>query len=151
MGEQTAPFDQEDRRDFIASQFQNYKKTNEEILNVIRRIWGLKQAGHDFLTAMWPLFDALRTVTEFLGQLPEISAESAEKAWSELHEAPPDILDNESFDQFRYIIEMGFRTALKEGVNSDGSDIKQRIERIFAMILRMIQLELNRVNGLQEV
>jgi len=141
MERQLATFDQE-VRDSIARQFQNYLQNNPEIPQIIRKVWGLEQAGHDFLAAMWPLFNSLQMVTEFLGQLPKISASSAERTWSELHEAPIDVLNGEDFDRFRCIIEMGFRTALTASIRSD--EIKQRVERIFAMILRMIQIELGR-------
>jgi hypothetical protein len=145
MSSQAASFDRAERQAFVARQFQDYQKTNPEIPQVIRKIWGLEQAGHDFLAAMWPLFEGLRMVTEFLGQLPVISANSAERAWSELHEAPLDVLNSEDFDYFRYIIEMGFRMMLDASVTLPG--IKQRVERIFTMILRMIQIELKLREG----
>jgi hypothetical protein len=139
MGEQTVTFDR-GIRDSIMREFQKHQQGNPKIPTVIRKLWGLELAGHDFLAAMWPLFSGLQTVAELLGgELPKISTASFEKAWDELHEAPPDVLDGEEFDQFRHIIEIVFRTALTASVNS--ADIRLRVERIFAMILRMIQLE----------
>lgn len=141
MEDGTMLLDREKRRAEIGSRLQEYKRENPEIWRVILRVFRVEAtySKYDFLEAMWSLFESLRMVTELLGQLPLISAESAERVWTELHEAPFDVLNGEDFDCFRYIIESGFRTALDAVVQSP--DIKKQTERIFAMILRMIQIE----------
>lgn len=144
MEDGTTPFGREEWRTQIGEQLQEYERKNREIWRVILRIFRVEAtySKYDFLNAMWSLFEGLRRVTEVLGRIPLISAKSAEKAWIEIHEAPSDVLNSEDFDQFRHIIEIGFRTTLHAAVQSP--DIKKRTERIFAMILRMIQIELGR-------
>jgi len=144
MEDGTTPFGREEWRTQIGGQLQEYERKNREIWRVILRIFRVEAtySKYDFLNAMWSLFEGLRMVTEVLGRIPLISAQSAERAWAELHEAPSDVLNGEDFDQFRHNIEIGFRTALHAAVQSP--DIKKRTERIFAIILRMIQIELGR-------
>lgn len=138
----TEGFDKEEQRVFVVRQFQIYLD-NPEIPRVIRKIWGLEQAGHDFLAAMHPLFLALRQITEFIGGIPRISEESEEGAWKELCRASAGILNDESFDEFRPIIELEFMMNLKISILSGkiSEKIKERVELTFAMILRMIQIE----------
>ncbi|MFA5128758.1 MAG: hypothetical protein WC445_02190 [Patescibacteria group bacterium] len=144
MEDGTMLLDREKRKAEIGGRLQEYERENPEIWRVILRVFRVETtySKYDFLEAMWSLFEGLRMVTELLGQLPLIPAESAERVWTELHEAPSDVLNSEDFDRFRCIIEFGFRTALNAVVRSP--DIKKRTERIFAMILRMVQIELDR-------
>lgn len=141
MSDQAATFDQDGRRAFVAQQILRYRDGNPEIRKVIYRIWDI-DARHDFLAAMWPLFQGLDSVTVLLGQLPRISDASAEQAWTELREAPDNVLDGEDFDDFRKSIEFEFKMNLEVSVTSP--DVKRRVGRNFAMILRMIQVELKR-------
>jgi hypothetical protein len=139
MSSQAASFDRAERQAFVARQFQQYLTSNPEIPQLIRKVWGLESAGHDFLAAMYPLFETLNQITDFLGKLPCISRVSADQAWEELHGVSERILDSEGFDEFRLIIELTFILNLNTSVTS--KDIKRRVELTFAMILRMIQIE----------
>lgn len=139
MEDRAATFDRAERQAFIARQFQTYLGSNPEIPKVIRRMWGLESAGHDFLAAMYPLFEALRKVAEFPDELPRVSPESAEKAWEELHSVADGVLEGEGFDEFRLIIEIEFMMNLDVSVTSE--QIKKRVELTFAMVLKMIQIE----------
>jgi hypothetical protein len=139
MEDRAATFDRAERQAFIARQFQDYQASNPAIPQLIRRVWGLESAGHDFLAAMYPLFEALMKVAEFLGELPRISPESAEEAWEKLHNVSDGVLESEEFDEFRCIIEIEFMMSLDVSVTSE--KIKKRVELTFAMILRMIQIE----------
>ena len=145
MNGRATVFDQDERRAFVAQEIMRYRADNPGIRTVIYRIWDIGGAGHDFLTAMWPLFMGLNSVTVLLGQLPRISDASEEQAWTELHEAPDNVLDGEGFDEFRVPIEVEFRMNLAVSVTSPG--VRRRVERNFAMILRMIQIELGKQAG----
>lgn len=133
----------DEQRTFLGVQLQEYGKQNPEIRNVILRILRGESTSskYDLLEVLWTLFESLGMITEFLGELPVVSAESAQKAWDELHEAAPDVLSRDTFDQFRYIIDMGFKTSLNGVIHSP--EIRQRVELIFAVIIRMIQIELD--------
>ncbi|MBU1146276.1 hypothetical protein KKD80_01890 [Patescibacteria group bacterium] len=132
------------KHDALFAQFQRLQMDNPEILTIINqaRIKNLALTAGDFLESMRPLFDGLRFIANSLGSLPSISASSAERAWEELHNAPSDALDEEMFDRFRDVIEMEFKPSVKKLVLS--SEVKQRIERTFAIILRAIQDQLIR-------
>ncbi|MFA5413081.1 MAG: hypothetical protein WC348_00875 [Patescibacteria group bacterium] len=139
--EEEGTFDVEGRRAFVSQQLQDYRMCNPEIRQIIYKIWGLNSIPqrHDFLAAMWPLFLGLKSVTKLLGELPIIQKASADQTWTELYEAPDNALDGEDFDEFRIPIEVEFKMNLAVSVKSP--DVKRRVERNFAMILRMIQIE----------
>jgi hypothetical protein len=139
--EGTVTFDVEGRRAFVSQQLQDYRTHNPEIRQIIYRIWGLDSVPqrHDFLAAMWPLFLGLESVAKLLGKLPIVQKASTNQTWAELHEAPDNALDGEEFDEFRVPIEVEFKMNLAISVKSP--DVKRRVERNFAMILRMIQIE----------
>lgn len=139
MQNDTATFDREGRQAFIAKQFEKYGERNPEILRVIRRVWGLESAGHDFLAAMYPLFCGLLQIEESLSQLPLISFASAERAWKKLRGASSGVLEDRDFEEFRHIIELEFMLQLNVSVTSE--QIQKRIKLTFAMILKMIQIE----------
>ncbi len=140
MSEQARTFDRDSRRAFVSEQIMRYRDENPEIRRIIYRIWDVGGAGNDFLAAMWPIFQGLESVVRLLGNLPIIQAATTNEAWAELHEAPDNVLDGEEFDDFRAPIEAEFRIILDVSVTSP--DVKRRAERNFAMILRMIQIEL---------
>ncbi len=130
---------------FAFKTFEALQLSNPEIARIIGRARAERAdlSPRDFLMAISVLFEGLQDVVKSLGHpLPRISSSSANMAWNELYKDPDDILDRESFDQFRETIDCEFRPKLNQSIASPC--VKKLVERIFAVILKAIQNELAR-------
>ncbi|MBI5071633.1 hypothetical protein HZB93_01935 [Candidatus Falkowbacteria bacterium] len=142
MGNKEESSERAEPHNFAFQKFQDFQESNPEIAKAFNRARarGSELASSDFLKAMSVMFKGLQSVEKLLDhQLPRISSNSSGEAWRGLGEVPNNALDDESFDQFRETIDCEFRPTLNESIAS--LHVRRLVEHIFAVILRMIQLE----------
>lgn len=122
---------------FAFEQFERYRQYNPEIAKAVDEFCG-RSGRNESAPVMYPLFNALRSMTNDGVSIPRISEASAQKSKDELSGADGSILDKQPLDEFRGVT-ANFVFFL--GILVKDGETAGRAKVLFATILRMIQVE----------
>ena len=123
--------------DSSMAEFDGYRRHNPEIAAVVDEFCG--GAGqHESAPTLYAVFYALRHMADDGSAIPSISAQTAEKAKEELRKIEGDILGSSGFTEFRIAV---CRLALFLDALVKDPEKNKRGKKLFAVILRMIQIE----------